>query len=69
MSYATEYKYRMIFVTVCAIGSAAVVGNIQELTVERIVMMLIGTIIAIIANRYLFPYNLKNSNDSIKKNI
>ena len=67
MSYATEYKYRMIFVTICAIGSAAVVGNIQELTAERILMMLIGTIISIISNRYLFPYSLKNSNAQLRK--
>ena len=67
MSYATEYKYRMIFVTICAIGSAAVVGNIQEFTAERIIMVLIGTIIAIISNRYLFPYSLKNSNAQLRK--
>ena len=37
-SYVNEYKYRMIFVTVCAIGTAAVVGNVQELTLERILI-------------------------------
>ena len=57
----------MIFVTICAIGSAAVVGNIQEFTAERIIMVLIGTIIAIISNRYLFPYSLKNSNAQLRK--
>ena len=30
-------------------------------------MVIIGTIIAIIANRYLFPYNLKNSNAQLRK--
>ena len=67
MSYASEYKYRMILVTICAIGSAAIVGNIQELTVERIIMMLIGTIMSLIANQYLFPYSLKNSNAQLRK--
>ena len=66
-SYVNEYKYRMIFVTVSAIGTAAVVGNVQELTLERIEMVIIGTIIAFIANRYLFPYSLKNSNAQLRK--
>ena len=59
--------FRMIFVTVSAIGTAAVVGNVHELTFERIEMVIIGTIIAFIANRYLFPYNLKNSNAQLRK--
>ena len=66
-SYINQYKYRMIFVTVAAIGTAAAVGNVQELTVERIIMVIIGTIIAIIANRYIFPYNLKDSNTQLRK--
>ncbi len=66
-SYVNEYKYRMIFVTVAAIGTAAAVGNVQELTVERIIMVIIGTIIAIIANRYIFPYSLKDSNAQLRK--
>lgn len=66
-SYINQYKYRMIFVTVAAIGTAAAVGNVQELTVERIIMVIIGTIIAIIANRYIFPYSLKDSNNQLRK--
>ena len=50
--YINEYKYKIIFVTVSAIGAAAIVGNIQELTIERILMVAIGTTIAIIANKY-----------------
>ena len=65
--YVNEYKYKIIFVTVSAIGAAAIVGNIQELTIERILMVAIGTIIAIIANKYLFPYNLEKSNEQLRK--
>ncbi|WP_305305657.1 hypothetical protein [Romboutsia ilealis] len=49
------------------IGAAVIVGNIQELTIERILMVAIGTIIAIIANKYLFPYNLEKSNEQLRK--
>ena len=65
--YVNEYKYKIIFVTVSAIGAAVIVGNIQELTIERILMVAIGTIIAIIANKYLFPYNLEKSNEQLRK--
>ena len=65
--YVNEYKHKTIFVTVSAIGSAAIVGNIQALTIERILMVAIGTIVAIIANRYLFPYNLEKSNYQLRK--
>lgn len=65
--YVNEYKYKIIFVTVSAIGVAVIVGNIQELTIERILMVAIGTIIAIIANKYLFPYNLEKSNEQLRK--
>lgn len=65
--YVNEYKYKIIFVTVSAIGAAAIVGNIQELTIERILMVAIGTIIAIIANKYLFSYNLEKSNEQLRK--
>ena len=64
--YVNEYKYKIIFVTVSAIGAAVIVGNIQELTIERILMVAIGTIIAIIANKYLFPYNLEKSNEQLR---
>ena len=66
-SYTNEYKYRMIFVTVSAIGTAAVVGNVNELTLERVKMVIIGSVIAFIANRYLFRYSLKNSNIQLRK--
>ena len=66
-SYVNEYKYRMIFITVCAIGTAAVVGNIEQFTLERILMVILGSIIAIIANKYIFPYKLKNSNEQLRK--
>nr|WP_317331987.1 FUSC family protein [uncultured Romboutsia sp.] len=65
--YVNEYKHKTIFVTISAIGSAVIVGNVQALTIERVVMVAIGTIVAIIANRYLFPYNLEKSNYQLSK--
>ncbi len=65
--YVNEYKHKTIFVTISAIGSAAIIGSIQALTIERVAMVAIGTIVAIIANKYLFPYNLEKSNYQLSK--
>ena len=64
--YVQQYKYNMIFVTVSAIGAAAVAGNVHDITLDRIGFVLIGTIIAVLANRYLFPYRLEDSNKQLK---
>lgn len=65
--YVNEYKHKTIFVTISAIGSAAIVGNIQALTIGRIIMVVIGALVAIIANKYLFPYNLDKSNYQLRR--
>ena len=64
--YANEYKYATIFVTISAIGAAALIGNVQVLTISRILFVFIGAIIAIFANRYIFPYRLKDSMIQLK---
>lgn len=62
--YFSNYKYSTIFVTISAIGSAAIAGNVHELSFNRILYVVIGAIIAILSNKYIFPYRL---NDSIKQ--
>lgn len=65
-SYFSEYKYTILFATIAAIGSAALVGNIQELTLSRIYFVALGTIISVIANKYIFPYNLNDNLEYLK---
>lgn len=64
--YANEYKYATIFVTISAIGAAALVENVQVLTISRILFVFIGAVIAIFANRYIYPYRLKDSMIQLK---
>lgn len=66
-SYISQYKYNMILVTVSAIGSAAMVGNVGGLTLSRITFVVIGALMAIIANKYIFPYKLEDSNKELEK--
>ena len=62
--YINKYKYSTIFVTISAIGSAAIAGNVHTLSFNRVFYVFIGAIMAILSNRYIFPYKL---NDSIKQ--
>ena len=64
--YAKQYKYSTIFVTISAIGSAALVDNVQVLTLDRIVFVCIGVIMALLANRFIFPYKLEDSIRQLK---
>lgn len=64
--YVSQYKHTTIFVTISAIGSAAIVGNVEVLTITRITYVILGTIIALIANKYLFPYKVEDSNKALK---
>lgn len=64
--YATEYKYATIFVTISAIGSAALVGSVDVLTINRILFVFVGAGIAIFANKYIFPYKVKDSMMQLK---
>ncbi|WP_122638831.1 FUSC family protein [Romboutsia sp. Marseille-P6047] len=64
--YLKEYKHSTICVTVSAIGSAAILGDIGSLTLNRLIFVALGALIAIIANKVIFPYKLKDSNDELQ---
>lgn len=64
--YIQKYRYSIIFVTISAIGSAALVGNVQTLTITRILFILFGAFIAILANKFIFPYSVKDSMSQLK---
>ena len=55
MTYITNYTYSVICVTLFALGSISVGANIPFIAVQRVIFVLIGCIIAIIAGRRIFP--------------
>ena len=65
--YFREYKYATIFVTISAIGSAALIGNVQILTINRIFFVFLGAILALAANKFLFPYRLSDSINQLRE--
>lgn len=60
-SYSTTYKYRMITATVSAVGAAALYGNAIVLSVDRIVFVIVGAIIAVILSKFVFPYKAEDA--------
>ncbi|KMT21882.1 FUSC family protein [Clostridium cylindrosporum] len=55
------YDKQMIFITISALGVAAITGDIGALATERIVYVLIGVLIALIANRLILPYRVEDA--------
>ena len=70
MTYITNYTYSVICVTLFALGSISVGANIPFIAVQRVIFVLIGCIIAIIADRLIFPtYAYKYTQSAINKSI
>ena len=64
-SYTSTYRYGTICTTICAIGAAAMTGGAVVLTIDRIVFVIFGTIIAIIINRFILPVRMKDANNEL----
>ena len=64
-SYTSTYRYGTICTTICAIGAAAMTGGAVVLTIDRIVFVILGTIIAIIINRFVLPVRMKDANKEL----
>lgn len=60
-SYLVQYKYKMICTTVSAVGSASLIGNVGELGGVRILYVIIGVIIAMLINKFIFPFSIRDS--------
>lgn len=64
-SYTSTYRYGTIYTTVCAIGAAAMTGGAIVLTVDRILFVIIGAIIASIINKFVLPVKLQDANEEL----
>lgn len=57
-NYQTNYRNQMICTTISALGAASIGANISILGIERLVFVLIGTVIALYANKFILPYKV-----------
>ena len=64
-SYLTNYKYLIICVTVSSLGSAAIASSPDILVLHRVIYIIIGAIISLLANRYILPYDAKKGHKDL----
>ena len=65
--FAVKYRNVVLTVTISALGTAALIGDPTVLTMRRIVLVLIGIGMGMIANRYLLPYTLEKGTRDLMK--
>lgn len=70
MNYQNEYKYRMVSSTLCALGVASLGAEVSVLSLKRMLFVFIGTLIALYANKIIFPQRIKDvTKNEIDKSI
>lgn len=57
--YTVQYRTSIITVTVCALGSAALISDPNIVTMERVIYVIAGVILGMIANRLIFPHSIQ----------
>lgn len=63
--FFTNYRDIAITITVSAIASAALSGGTTKFVIARVAFVLIGTGIALLANRYILPFRIEDGKRSI----
>lgn len=66
MSYMSDYRNMVIFITFSSVASAALsVTNPNFIIMNRVVFVIIGAVIAIVASKLLFPRHLSNEEKNL----
>ncbi|WP_242846414.1 FUSC family protein [Clostridium botulinum] len=63
--YNTTYDKKMICVTISALGTAAVTASIGSILGYRILFVVLGLVVALMANKFILPYTLKDSTEDL----
>ncbi|SHF03476.1 FUSC family protein [Clostridium fallax] len=65
--FAVGYKNLIICVTVSAVASVSISGNTTKFALSRIIFVILGAIISLLINKYVFPYEIKDGNKYLVK--
>ncbi|HAR87341.1 MAG TPA: FUSC family protein [Clostridium sp.] len=65
--FATNYKYLVICITVSSIATIALSGDLVKITFIRIMFVIIGTGIALLINKFILPYKIKDGSEKLVK--
>ena len=63
--FFTNYRDIAITITVSAIASAALAGGTTQFVLARVAFVLIGTGIALLANRFILPFRIEDGKKTI----
>ena len=58
--FSKNYRQKMVCITVSAVASAAIMGGTFELVITRIIFVVIGALLTLLANKYIFPYKIND---------
>ncbi|MDK2584785.1 FUSC family protein [Romboutsia sedimentorum] len=75
-TYTKDYRGLLICNTISAIGAVALIGNIGSLFINRILYVALGSVIALLINKFVLHYNVEKGSkylldmyDSVNKEI
>ncbi|WP_042275409.1 FUSC family protein [[Clostridium] dakarense] len=69
-NYPTKYNQKMIFTTISSLGAASIGSGIDLLALDRLSFIIIGTIIAMAANKFILPYKISSeTKELVEKSI
>ncbi|MDV4152055.1 FUSC family protein [Clostridium sp. AL.422] len=58
--FTRNYREKMIAVTVSAVASASLEGGTIDMVLTRIIFVIIGAALTLLANKYILPYKIKD---------
>ncbi|WP_019242941.1 MULTISPECIES: FUSC family protein [Bacillus] len=64
-SYAVAYRNVVWTVTLAALGTAALTGNPEILTINRVFFVLLGIAIGMLVNKFILPFSLKTGTKNL----
>lgn len=65
-NYQRNYAEQVIYMTISALGAASIGSNIQTVGLERLVYVVVGSCVALYANKVILPFNIS---DALKSNL
>ena len=69
-NYKRNYFEQVIYMTISALGAASIGTNLSTIGAERLIYVLLGTIVALIANKIILPFRITDSTkDNLTKSI
>lgn len=65
--YYEEYYKKVIALTIISLSSISLIENIDILSLNRLVYVLIGVLLVVLFDKYVFPYSIYDSIDDLKE--